>query len=207
MLKKALVSLVALGSLASGASAEVLFDNLSDATGDSLYFAPPSQPVAQAFATDDHAYRLTSVDVGLVQSTSQVSPVFAIYDNSGVEASGTSNGPETGAPGVLVGMLQSPSSFSDGPNIFGGNGILLDPNAHYWVVAQGGFGHWEDTGIASGLGVGYLPYAAVHFHEGWIYLDPMIMRVSAQVVPEPTPGTYGALALLAGMYIGLRRRR
>lgn len=178
-------------ALASMGWADILSDNLSEATADLEYLSGPVQ-VAAGFKTDNQSYTLDNVMLWLGNPVPGQAALSLYSDNAS-------------QPGSLIGTLISPSLyFPDLASMtFGGNNLFLDANTSYWIVLQALSGQftWGWTESSFGSGPGFLGNWAVSTSPGaWTTFDsePTQMQVNATATPEPS-----SLALLGAGLLGL----
>jgi len=192
-------------SLVSVAYAETLSSNL-DAK---VFFTEPvggDTWIAAGFATGPMNYTLNSATL-LVRQDAPGPVALDLFSDS------------NGRPGISVGSLGTPGSFSSTltPTGFSGSNLPLLANTTYWLVLQssGGEYQWAYTDRNTGSGIGFVGTWGASDDAGATWLasdiDPMMMAVDAvpgnAAVPEP-----GALLLFCGgssalaVFVGLKRR-
>jgi hypothetical protein len=195
--------LIALGTSPTLADT-ILSDNTSKATA-FTEIVTTTRWVTSSFGTD------ASPDLDLASVTLRMQ-----VDGAGTASLGiytdTAN-----HPGVLVGTLTSPSSFTttSANNTFTSSGLTLNANTTYWVVLRALTGQfeWAWTADNTGTGVGFQHTWGFSQNSGGTWntftSEPMIMQVVATTaVPEPSSVILlGSAALLGlGYYSRIRRR-
>ena len=156
---------------------------------------------AAKFTTDAQPYKLTSAVLLMSGFASPVAQAD-VYSDSGANK-----------PGVSLGALVSPGSFSPGleQKTFTSSGIALAANSSYWVVLQATSGAlgWSYTQNPSGTGAGFVTYESDTTDAGanWYtaIFPPYQMRVNASAVPEP--GQWAMMAVTALGLAGYAARR
>lgn len=187
--------------IAATAAAEVVSDNLSNATTDTES-AIGERWLTASFTTgsDDAGYELESVTL-LLANTSAGEANLHVFSDGGLE------------PGVLFGTLTAPAIYSAdlAETVFPANGIQLAADSTYWLVleaASGAFAWgWSVDSSGEGSGFDYTWGECDDAGETWFThaIYPTQMRV---VVPEPhTLGEIAAGSALAAVSWLSRNRR
>ena len=193
---RAAFAATALLASASSAQLTVLSDNLSEIEAGPEPVGTQTW-ITASFGTDAHAYNLTNIELELQTTPEKLgNAVVDIY---------TSVGAGVGQPGVLVGSLTGPGSFSGSPFTFTASGIVLSASTTYWVVLKSTSGSgglaWLYTWSEVGTGVGFQHTYGYTTNGGatWLTFDegPQQMRVNAEPWPwtelgSALPGVAGA---------------
>ena len=227
-MKKTLLSILGVATLALGsAQSAVVFGNLGQAeTGalsDSSFNLTTLRWAAIGFQVNTNPgqwYDLQSVKIGLV-GVGDVK--LSLYTDV------------SSAPGGLVGSVFDTKSVSDEDFPAKVNFTLnqtLQANTPYWFVAErvgAGNTQWV-ANLAGTAPVEYTPVSPVQPNtpSGWTYLNalvstdggnnwsaptganiPIVQSLAISVTAIPEPGTWAAMAILAGgaAFAGWRRRR
>lgn len=174
--------------------ADTLSDNLTQPT-DGTDAITGDLWSAAGFSTPSSAYTLTSVTLLMDQYAPGAAELALFSDSNDM-------------PGSLLGMLQSPASYSPSPSaaIFEGNSLSLAANTNYWVVLwvpSGGF-DWAFAATSTGSGSGFNSLWSSSFDGGatWATFATLPYQMSVQAdattaTPEPT--TTLLLAVGAGI--------
>jgi len=231
-MKKTLLSILGVATLALGsAQSAVDFGNLGqEETGtlsDSSFNLTTLRWAAIGFQVNTNPgkwYDLQSVKIGLV-GTGDVK--LSLYTSVAT--------PAGQAPGTLVGTVFDTESVNDENNAVKVNFTLnqtLQANTQYWFVADRvGNGNTQWVAALDGSQpVAFTPVSPVQPNtpSGWQYLSalvstdggnnwsaptgsniPIVQALSISVTAIPEPGTWAAMAILAGgaAFAGWRRRR
>jgi len=227
-MKKTLLSILGVATLALGsAQSAVVFGNLGqDETGtlsDSSFNLTTLRWAAIGFEVNTNPgqwYDLQSVKIGLVGVGDVKLSLYTSVAN---------------APGSLIGAVSDTESVSDENNPVKVSFTLnqtLQANTPYWFVAERvgtGNTQWV-ANLAGTQPVAFTPVSPVlpNTPSGWSYLGalvstnsggawvaatgsniPIVDALSISVTAIPEPGTWAAMAILAGgaAFAGWRRRR
>lgn len=186
-------------------SAEVLTDNLGNASGGSFPVSD-AQFQAQQFKTGNADFNLSAVTLLMLRSSESGEALVQIW---------TDTGGDPAEPDLAVHTLTSPASYSSSlaSTLFTTTGFQLAANSSYWVVlsAAGGGGEfeWSFTSDASGAGAGFSTEWRESLTSGDIWSggsdEPYQMKIEGAAIPEPAaPAALSALAVLSAVW--LRRR-
>ena len=188
-----LVTALYLGMTPS-ATGDTLSNNLSQTT-DSSDPVTSTLWSAAGFSTPSSGYKLISATLLMDQYTSGIAQLALYTDNDN-------------KPGMFVGLLTPPASYSSGlaDTTFGGNRLFLSANSNYWLLlsaSSGGF-DWGYTDSSIGIGPGFNDWWGSSFNSGksWETFDviPYQMAVVAEPIaastPEPSTLTFLLLSVV-----------
>jgi hypothetical protein len=191
---------IAMGALCPGASAAVIFDNLSNG-GNGFFGVSSTSWEAQRFNSDATNGKLTTASFSLSAFGGEGQYRVSLYSDV------------AGQPGALIGTLFDGSAATKPPNgivQFAGLSQGLAPNTNYWIVLSvplsepTSFG-WEVTGTLTGTGSGFQTASKTSSNQGAAWLDRSAPHKMQLIADVPEPAAVG-LVLLGGAGWLMRRR-
>jgi len=210
--------LAAVACLVVPARAEVVVSTLANTANKQTNFVYTGRWAGASFKTNNQAWTLTSATLAFAGASTTYGNLFVkVYNNSST----------TNWPGSSLGTLSgSDNPASAGQYTYTSNGISLDPDTTYWLVAGvtpgGGFYNWyyDNANSNNSTGVWSIPstrtYAGSYDGgstwsggDGYGYLFSIGATATApSSVPEIDPATGGsALSLIAGALAMIEQRR
>ncbi len=156
---------------------------------------------AVAFTTDANAYELDSVTLDLSRLQGETSDlIVSLYSDSG------------GAPDTSLGTFSNPALISQGPQIFTGSGLTLEPNSTYWIMAEpnrletSDFEWWHTINALGLQNTSHLDPTESFWEPATSITSSAQLSLSVYGTPVPEPSILSLVSLTAALIVFRRRK-